>query len=115
MNPGRLRTRVSIQQLVPSINEVGEEIGTWTTIVERWGELRTLRGKEFEGAAIASEARYELRIRYENALSDMTTKWRVVRNSQIFDIQIRITALSYSHIGKAPKVVRIINYAALML
>lgn len=86
MRAGALRTRVSIQRPTTTADAVGQRVASWETIARRSGALIMRAGKEVEGSAIQSVTRWELRLRWETLLSGMTPEWRIVTDTQTFDI-----------------------------
>lgn len=86
MRAGTLRTRVEFQRPVTAADAVGQRLPTWETVVKRRGSLVQRTGSESEGIAVQSTTRWELRVRYETALADMSTKWRVLSGGRTYDI-----------------------------
>lgn len=86
---GALRVRVTVQKPVTSRGSTGEELVTWTTVVERPAGMWQLNASEPNLAAmqITGVGRYQFRLRYESLLSDISPKWRLVIADRIFDIE----------------------------
>lgn len=86
MRAGSARTRVTIQRPTTAADAVGQRIPTWATVAQRWGDLVQRQGTEQQGPAMLSVTTWELRIRYETALAELSPRWRVTTPSQTFDV-----------------------------
>ncbi len=66
MNPGKLRHRITIQQLTTVTTENGFEIETWSDVATVWSARRGLLGREYYSAATIqaeSDLVYTIRFR----------------------------------------------------
>ena len=88
MQAGRLRHRVTIQQLVagsPPQTETGEPNEVWADVATVWGSVDPLNGRElFAAQEHDSEVTVRIRIRYR---SDVTHLMRVSFDSKLYDIR----------------------------
>ena len=91
MRAGALRHLVTIESQANTRSATGEVIPTWSTLVERWAEVRPLTGKEPYVAALQlqGEQMHRVRMRYDAALDAVTTKMRIKFGSRYFDIQYK--------------------------
>ena len=66
MNPGDLRTSVTIEQkTITGQNSSGEDVYTWSTVATMWCDVRPMSGRELEAAQqIHAEARWKIRTHY---------------------------------------------------
>lgn len=87
MQAGKLRHRVTIQQLVagsPQQHGTGEPDVAWTDVATVWAGIRPLGGRElFLAQQAASRVEAEIEIRYRSGLD---TAMRVVHGSVVYDI-----------------------------
>jgi len=87
MRAGPLRHRVIFQRPDVVRNSYGEEITTWVLGAELWCQIEPISGRELLQAAIDNpEQMVRMFIRYAPALLEMTTKWRAIWKTQVFDI-----------------------------
>jgi SPP1 family predicted phage head-tail adaptor len=91
MRAGKLRHRVTIQQLVagsPQRRPTGEPDEVWTDLATVWADVRPLRGKSlFEAQQAMSKVNTVIEIRYSTTVASVTAAMRVSFNSQLFDIE----------------------------
>lgn len=82
MRAGNLRHRVTVQRPADTRGATGEAVQGFADVVTRWADVRPARGVEALAAGIERVARntYDVRLRYESALSGITAKWRIVTN-----------------------------------
>lgn len=65
MQAGRLRQRVTLQQVTAVPNQYGEMVETWTDVVELYAAVEPLRGREFfDAEQVQAEISHRVRIRY---------------------------------------------------
>lgn len=70
MDIGKLRHRITFQQLSNSKNEYGEPVEDWLDIKTVWAEIKPVSGKQFFAAKqINAEISHNVYIRYRNGLS----------------------------------------------
>jgi SPP1 family predicted phage head-tail adaptor len=82
---GKLRHRVTVEQLTAAQNTFGEEEPRWVTVATRWASIDPLSGRElFAAQQIYAEATHQVRLRY---LADLTPKMRLTYRGRVFDIQ----------------------------
>ena len=94
MQAGKLRHRVTIQQLVagsPQQNAGGEPDTTWTDVATVYASVEPLRGRElFAAQAVNSEVSGQIRMRYRAGISpDM----RIVYAGRHYDILALVNPL----------------------
>ena len=84
LSPGKMWTRVTIQQPSPTANEVGEPVLTWSTFATVWADVRPLSSREVERYAQAvGFMSHRVAIRYLNGL---TSAMRIVYRNRILEI-----------------------------
>lgn len=84
MQAGRLRNRVTIEQLSATQDAIGQPVTTWTTLATVWADVRYLNGAEaIRADAQTSIAKASIRIRRR---TDVTPAMRVVYGSTTFQI-----------------------------
>lgn len=72
MQAGRLRCRVELQQLNPTVRDTygdatpfESEDSNWSTIATRWAEIVQIKGRQgFDADRLHSEATHRVRLRY---------------------------------------------------
>jgi SPP1 family predicted phage head-tail adaptor len=84
LSPGKMWTRVTIQQPSPTANEVGEPVLTWSTFATVWADVRPLSSREVERYAQAvGFMSHRVAIRYLNGL---TSAMRIVYRNRVLEI-----------------------------
>lgn len=87
MRAGRLRQRVELQSLTEEQEDYGGLVPVWTTEATVWASVRPLMGREyFRAQQVGSEIDCEIRTRYRADITP-TTRWRIVHESNNYDIQ----------------------------
>lgn len=85
MRAGRLRHRVTIEQVSEDVDSAGGPIKEWTSINTVWANVRPVRGREFSGAAqVTAEVTHRVFMRY---LANLTSADRLVFEGRVFDIE----------------------------
>ena len=87
MIAGALRTVVQVQKPVVTIDDVGQRVPGWETVVTRRGALYQKSGNEQAGHAVLNVNAWDLRLRYDKKLADMNIAWRVVSGDRTFNIE----------------------------
>lgn len=88
MNSARLRYMVRIERNTPTLNTFGEEESSWSLFAIRRASIEPLRGREFwTSQEQESEITHRLRLRWDDKLSNVTTKDRIGYGSRNFDIK----------------------------
>jgi SPP1 family predicted phage head-tail adaptor len=84
MNKGRLRARISLQELSLTDDGGGGSVETWEEVVEVWANVKPLSGREqITADKEASTTLYRIKIRSR----DISSAWRVVWGSKILNIR----------------------------
>ena len=84
LSPGKMWTRVTIQQPTPTANEVGEPVLTWSTFATVWADVRPLSSREVERYAQAvGFMSHRVAIRY---LDGITSAMRIVYRNRVLEI-----------------------------
>jgi SPP1 family predicted phage head-tail adaptor len=66
MQAGKMRKRFTVQQRSRVPNELGEEADVYTDMLQTWGSLEPLTGREqFAAEAVQAELTHRIRIRYQ--------------------------------------------------
>lgn len=89
MQAGQHNRRVCIQRPENARNAVGESVPTWVVVGKRWARIKKVQGSEqlIASELQASVGRYTAWLRYEKALEDMDTTWRLKLGTRYFDIE----------------------------
>jgi SPP1 family predicted phage head-tail adaptor len=90
MFPGRLRSRVSLQEPNPTTDAYGQRVPSWREVRKVWAQIEDLRGTEAVTAGIdAMVTDHRITIRWA---PDLKPVWRVVaENGDIFEIRSIVT------------------------
>lgn len=84
MDIGKLKHRITFQDLSNSRNEYGELIEDWLDVKTVWAEIKPVSGKQFFAAKqINSEISHNIYIRYR---SDLNSSMRIKFKERIFEI-----------------------------
>lgn len=88
MRAGTLRHRLTIQKPGLTENSFGELENTGpVTVATRWGSLKALSGGELLRAQkIQADVTHQVSLRYDAALAGLSSTWRILRGSQVFEI-----------------------------
>jgi SPP1 family predicted phage head-tail adaptor len=85
---GNLRDRVTIRELVETLDDYGQPIQTWQEVATVWARVEPLKGDErFAAQQIIATAAYRVHIRYRD---DVT----VLHSIRWNDIDLDITSIS---------------------
>lgn len=91
MRAGKLRHRVTIQQLVagsPQKTPMGAPDEAWTDVATVWADVRPLRGKAlFEAQQALSRVNTVIEIRYSATVAAVTSAMRATLGNVVFDIE----------------------------
>lgn len=82
MRMGKLRNRITIQQVQEARSATGAVMETWVTYAEVWAAVEPLRGREFF-ASRQMQAQVDARVRIR-FISGVTPKMRVLWGSRIY-------------------------------
>ena len=84
MQAGKLRHRVTIEQVTSTRDSMGVPEETWSTLATVWAEVAAVSGREFvEGFRTQAEVTHSIWIRYR---SDVTARMRCAEGSTHYDI-----------------------------
>lgn len=84
MDIGRLKHRITFQELSQSQNEYGELVEEWLDIKTVWAEIKPVSGNQFFAAKqINSEISHNVYIRYR---TDLKPSMRIKFKERVFDI-----------------------------
>jgi SPP1 family predicted phage head-tail adaptor len=83
MESGKLRHRGTIEQLGSTLDDRGQRVQTWSTVVSGvfYSRQAAAAGEVIRGRQTVAEATQRLRIRYRSGL---TPKMRLVDGSRVF-------------------------------
>lgn len=85
MRPGKLRHRITLQQVTRTPDGIGGYTETWTDVATVWAAVEPLRGRElFDAEQVQSEITHRVRIRYR---SGVDSSMRVRFGARLFRIQ----------------------------
>ena len=86
MQSGILRHRVTFQEPIETLNEVGETITTWRDYKTVWAEVKPIRGDEFWASRqVNAEVTHRVSVRYMECLLD--TKMQIRFKGRYFSIE----------------------------
>lgn len=69
LNPGRLDTKVTIEQFTISTNDIGEEVGTWSEYKRCFAQKsRQASNEMIEGKQVVSSDDTEYIVRFDNSI-----------------------------------------------
>lgn len=84
MNIGRLRHRISLQQLTERQNHFGAVVSEWQDVAQLWAEIKPISGREqLQNAQIQSEITAQIWLRYR---PDVKPTMRVLHQNQQYEI-----------------------------
>jgi len=87
MRAGRLRHRVELHALSQTAGDFNEPVDTWTKFATVYADIHPMRGTErFEAAQVAAEATHKVRLRYDNDVSTLDVRDRVIFGDRTFEI-----------------------------
>lgn len=82
---GRLRHRLTVQNVVETRDEIGANVVTYENVVTMWGSVVTLSGNERVVASqIAPRSTHKIRMRY---LAGLTVRNRLKFGDRLFQIE----------------------------
>lgn len=85
MRSGRLRHKVTVEQVTETIDEFGQAIKSWSTFAQPFAAIEPVSGREYFAAQqVDSEVTVKITMRY---LSGLTTKMRISWGGKIYNIQ----------------------------
>ncbi len=85
MSVGKLRHRVTIQQLVNTDDGAGGSIETWQNVATVWAAIEPLRGNErYAAQQVQSTLTHKVTIRYREGIKP---QMRLTYKGRIFDIE----------------------------
>ncbi len=84
MDIGRLKHKITFQELSQNKNEYGELEGTWNDIKTVWAEVKPVTGRSFFSAQqVNSEITHQVIIRYTKGIQP---KQRIQFKDRVFEI-----------------------------
>ena len=84
MIAGRMRDRITIQQVSTADDSYGQPIETWSTYAERWASVEPVSGREtYTEQQLGAESTTKVQIRLDE---DVTTQMRVSLDSRTLEI-----------------------------
>lgn len=84
MNPGELRTLVTIQRGLPLADSYGDGVITWQSVAEVWAKIVPQAGAETTSAdAVVGKTAMEVTIRYRR---DVRPRDRLIYGDTVLDI-----------------------------
>jgi len=93
MNAGKLRHRVTIQQLVATDDGYGGITETWQDVATVWAAVEPLRGTErYRAQQVQAELSHKVTIRYRPGIKpDMRLKYgdRILEIEAVIDVEER--------------------------
>jgi SPP1 family predicted phage head-tail adaptor len=86
LNAGRLRHRVSIQNLVETQSTItGELVQSWSTVLDVWGNVEPLTGREYFSSQ-QMQARIDTRVTIRYSTVNITPKMIVANGTHLYNI-----------------------------
>lgn len=84
MQAGRLRHRVTIEQVTETPNEFGEPTETWAEFASAWADREDLTGRElFAAQQVSATVTTRFTMRY---VTGVTAKMRLLSDGIVYDI-----------------------------
>lgn len=84
MQAGKLNHRVSLQQRVAGVDEIGQPVGGWVEVAQVWANIALGSGLESVKAdRETSVVRASIRIRWR---TDVTAAMRVVHGATVYEV-----------------------------
>lgn len=84
MQIGKLKNRVTIQQLTAGQDEIGQPVTTWSDVATAWANIRHISGIEAVRAdSFASIVKVSIRIRYRVGIN---AGMRILHDSTAYNI-----------------------------
>ena len=110
MNVGRMRHKVTIEEVTETPDAYGDRTEVWSTYATRWASIEPIAGREyFSSRTENSEASVRIRMRWDMTVGEVTTKHRITYNypqleespqrlsSRVFDIESIINLRERNH------------------
>lgn len=90
MRTGDLRRRVKIEARTSTLDQWGQQVNTWTTLLDNVpAAIELLKGTEkLVALQVQNEVTHKITVRYHSIFADPKTvgAWRVVYGARIFNI-----------------------------
>lgn len=87
MKAGNLRHRVRIESPGIAKDDFGQTVSTWELVAERRCEITGFSGgEEYSSSAEIAESTHKILMRYDSISATITSKYRFVYSSLIFEI-----------------------------
>lgn len=91
MNIGQLRHKIEFQRATLADNALGEPVETWARIVNTWGRVEGVAGKErYAAMQVQADVDFRILCRWQPKLDALAPNDRVVWGAKIFDIKSAI-------------------------
>jgi SPP1 family predicted phage head-tail adaptor len=85
MQAGKLRHRITIQQLIDGQDEIGQPAQTWSDVATVWADIRHKSGSEaIKADQVTSTVQASIRIRYRTGIN---AGMRAVHGATVYDIK----------------------------
>lgn len=98
MQAGKLTERITIEQLVEGVDEIGQPVSEWLTYVEAWAEIRHLSGLEsIKAGAETSIVKSSIRIR-RRPTRKVRSSMRVVHDGTVYNIEAVLPHVKRSYL-----------------
>lgn len=87
MQAGRLKRRLTIEEPSASKDDFGQPLQTWTSVLETWGDIRAITGKEIFalGSGFTSQVTHKIVLRFPSVA--LVAGMRVCYLARIFLVQ----------------------------
>lgn len=87
MEPGRLSSKVIIEEPFTAQDALGQIVPGWLPVALVWADIRYGNGLEaIRADAQRATTRVSIRIRYRSDLTNLTTGWRLTHQGNVYDI-----------------------------
>lgn len=89
LRTGELRKRVLLQRRNSAQDAYGQQVTTWTTILDTWAKIETLTGGQLDRArSIYNHSSHQVVMRWRALLDDVRQvgSYRVLYGMRIFDV-----------------------------
>lgn len=81
--------KVEIQALSQSVDEIGQVIQSWKTVLSAWAEIENTGGREYYSAKqVNSENDVVFKVRYSRKIADfLTSEVRILYNGKVYNVK----------------------------
>lgn len=87
LTAGQMDRRITIRRATTATNDFGEAVPTWCDLVTVWASKEDIRDSErFQAQEVGADRTTRFRIRYSQAVADVTPKDTIVYDGRTYNI-----------------------------